>query len=268
MSAYSGGLYQCRKRISQALIELETKAGTKDYVEPFCGMLGVARSMCQDQTRDCQVTDINKSLICLLRAVQSGEWKAPETITHQEYLEQKYSDHDSALRAFIGITGSFNSSYFGGSFRLDKPNKRGRNFVTEASNGLKRLQKEIEGCKNLKILDAQSYEDLPMYFNTLMFCDPPFRGNKLNSPLFRDFDSDKFWTAADTWSLNNVVCVLERSAPEHWLPILTIKDFYSTNNTTKGAKHYKQCLFIHKRWYSTLGYHAGAESSHRRASPK
>ena len=71
-------------------------------------------------------------------------------------------------------------------------------------------------------IDVKSYSEYNPK-NCVIYCDPPYKGNKLNGGInrkdFMGFNSEEFWKTMDIWSLSNQVFVSELNAPPNWKPI-------------------------------------------------
>jgi site-specific DNA-adenine methylase len=239
MTSYQGGKGRIGKKIYEKIRMIEKKQYGDEklpYFEPFCGMCGVLKYFGEEDDRKIYASDYNKDLILLLKAIQKG-WKPPRTCTKKEYDRLKNSKKHSAKRGFIGITASYGSNFFSGSYRLKYTNKR--DYLKEGSNGLSKLRPFI---KNTEFMDSCSYDDYePEGF--LIYCDPPYRTNNLKSKFFNGFDHDTFWETMRKWSKDNIVIISETTAPKDFKKVLTVKSHY-TNNTQ--SKMYSDNLYMYK----------------------
>ena len=109
----------------------------------------------------------------------------------------------------------------------------------EGHRALLRVQPMVQQAQFVK---AQSYDEFnPRGF--LIYCDPPYQGNRLSNKLFRNFDWDKFWDTMRRWSRNNLVVISERTAPADFVPICTLQSHLTTGGRHKTDEEY---LFVSK----------------------
>ena len=97
---------------------------------------------------------------------------------------------------------------------------------------------------NVTFFDSRSYDTFTTK-GLLIYCDPPYFGNKLgnSSSFFQIFDHKHFWNVMRYWSKNNLVIVSESTAPKDF------KKIWSSNSTasnTSGTKIYKDNLYIYQ----------------------
>jgi site-specific DNA-adenine methylase len=277
MTAYQGGKKRLGKRISKVIqaVENDLVENKLDYFEPFVGMGGVLKHMCSEprssQPRSSQprssknyysdrkiiASDINKDLILMWKALQKG-WKPPKTCSEKKYIELKYSTKHSPERGYIGVVASWGGMFFH-AYRL-KYAKGDKNFMDE---GYRAIMKMVPIVENVKFLSGSYDEYLPE--NMLIYCDPPYKGNKLGdkNSLFQNFNHDEFWETMRNWSKKNIVIISESSAPKDFKKIwsakstvlIKIKKSGSTKKSYKSPvkqKKYIDNLYIHKNLYKQL----------------
>ena len=87
---YLGGKNRLGKEISQVLKEYGEKHKLKKYIEPFCGSLGVAIHMVDNY--NVHVSDIQKDLILLWKAIQNDTFKYPRNVSKRTWLKYKNSN--------------------------------------------------------------------------------------------------------------------------------------------------------------------------------
>jgi len=158
---YLGGKNRLGKEISQVLKEYGEKHKLKKYIEPFCGSLGVAIHMVDDY--NVHVSDIQKDLILLWKAIQNDTFKYPRNVSKRTWLIYKNSNEPSAIRAFIGFGCSFAGSWFAGYSNTFE----NRNYMKECKESIIRKSKFIKKIKKIK---HQSYEKWNPT-NCLIYCD-------------------------------------------------------------------------------------------------
>ena len=242
MTYYQGGKKRLGKQIYHVISELEKRLiGYKlPYFEPFVGMGGVLRHFARESDRRVSACDANVDLILMWKALQKG-WNPPLKCTRKEYETLKHSKKHSPERAFLGIVASYNSIFFSG-YRLGFSKK----FLFEGYNGLMDIRPDI---MSVRFLNARSYDQFQPN-GKLIYCDPPYLGNTLQTSFFQKFDHDHFWDIMRKWSLNNLVVVSESTAPKDFVKIWCTESRVS--EVHGKTKRYDDCLFIHKRLYDRL----------------
>lgn len=242
MTAYQGGKGRIGKRIAKVIkrVEDELIESPMDYFEPFCGMCGVLRYFSSKNDRQVYASDIHPDLILMWKAVQEG-WKPPRKCSKKEYLRLR-SSPPSPKRSFIGFAGSFGGNFFSGGFRIKKG---GPDFLGQAYRGLNKVAKDVKSVTFQGPCSYDEYEPKGM----LIYCDPPYEGNKLGSDLFRKFDHDVFWKTMRKWSENNLVFISEWTAPHDFVKIWCTESVNSNSSTTV---RYADCLYVHKNVASFL----------------
>lgn len=105
---------------------------------------------------------------------------------------------------------------------------------------------------NVEFISARSYDAFKPD-NMLIYCDPPYKGNKLGNfdSLFRTFDHDKFWDLMCKWSTNNILVVSESTAPKDFKKIWSAVSSISTSTGRRGKK-YNDNLYLYKSTYDNL----------------
>lgn len=246
MTAYQGGKSRIGARIHDVIALVEEDLGGDNlspYFEPFIGMGGVMRHFAEDAKddgRELYACDANKDLIMLWKAIQKG-WKPPLKCSKTEYEKLKTAQ-PSAKRAFIGIAASYGTVFFNG-YRLDYNKKK--DYLQEAYNG---LMKVANVMKKVDFMTPASY-DVWTPSGYLIYADPPYIRNQLNSSFFQKFDHAKFWEVMRKWSKNNIVLVSESVAPKDFKSIWCTQ---SNCSTRYNNKVYKDCIFIHKPLWEKL----------------
>lgn len=229
MSRYNGGKKMLGKYIYNAIQQyIDTNNITYDtYFEPFCGMCGVLVHFSRNTSYNILACDANEDVFLLWKAIING-WIPPDSIDEETYTEFKQLKEKSALRGFIGIGCSYGGAYFSGY--LGKYTDR--EFVRTAKQGLLRYKNDL---KDVCFLDARSYDTFNPK-NTVIYCDPPYKGNKVPSVYFRGFDHDHFWNMMRKWSRNNIVFISESNAPDDFECIWTKEDGKTFRNDRKIIK--------------------------------
>lgn len=248
MTAYQGGKKRIGSRIHDVILlveqDLHPTSMLSVYFEPFIGMAGVMRHFGTDNTnRELYASDVNIDLIMMWNSLKKG-WKPPLTCTREQYDRLKYSKTHSARRAFIGIVASFGTNFFHAyRLHLEKGNK---NYMKEGYNGLMDILPDI---KNVNFEVGNYIESCPS--NYLIYCDPPYKGNKLSNKLFIEFDHELFWNTMRIWSKNNIVIISESSAPKDFKKIWSV---VSSCSNKYMNKKYSDNLYIHEKLYKKLSH--------------
>jgi len=250
MVVYQGGKSRIGKKIHDIIILIEDVFNNTEYnynyFEPFVGVGSVLRHFGDDDDRNLYACDINKDVICMLKALQKN-WDPPNSTSEKEYNELKKSKKHSAKRCFIGLVGSWGGNFFQGGYRLKGGKKQG--YVREGRNSLLKLRPSL---KNVKFWNSCSYYKFNPK-NMLVYADPPYIGNCLGNKkgLFQQFDHVKFWNEMRRWSKNNIVVISEWKAPKDFKMICSLKSYVSSGNTKK-TKRYSDNLYIHESLYKKI----------------
>lgn len=239
MTAYSGGKKRIGKQIHHVIRETEKKIlgdkamGVPPYFEPFIGMGGVMVHFAKESSRSLFACDLSEDIIVFWDAVKNN-WKPPLTCSLEKYNELKHAE-TSPERTFIGIVGSWGCNFFS-NFRNKYPHK---DFIGE---GARAIEKVREPMKKVGFISARSYDEFNPVGMTI-YCDPPYKNNRLGPKSFREFDHEKFWNVMRKWSLKNLVFISEMTAPDDFYSIWD-HDSYFCN--AKKQKKYKESLFVSK----------------------
>jgi len=203
------------------------------YVEPFAGGLNTLI-----QVKDLRIgADINDCLIEFYKAVCKG-WLPPIRIEKEEYYAIKDNPGlNKPLTGWAGIFCSYGAKWFGGFISDYQENKRlksGRlpNHQDESYNSLlkqRALFKDVD-------FRVSSYENLEIPPNSIIYCDPPYRG----TTGYKDkFDHDAFWQwCRDKSAEGHAVYISEYSAPEDFICVWQkeLSSQLSANTKPGGSK--------------------------------
>ena len=203
---YLGGKCKLSKHISLIIMEY---LGDRTYVEPFVGGANVI-----DKISGYRIGgDIHPELIALLQELQNG-WTPPTEITKEDYYRIK-NDTTSPLylKGFVGFSCSFGGKWWGGFAK----NKRGDNY---AESGSRVLVKQALNFKDIQFVNG-SYLDLGIPPNSLIYCDPPYKGT---TGYKNNIDYDIFWDWCRTKTKEgHTVFISEYNAPDDFECILEVK---------------------------------------------
>jgi site-specific DNA-adenine methylase len=250
MTAYQGGKKRLGKRIHDVIILLEKDLNMEEqpYLEPFVGMAGVLKHFGKDidSNRMLYASDVNKDLILMWQDIQKG-WKPPKTCSEAKYEKLKNSNNHSAERGYIGVVASWGGIFFH-AYRL-KYQKGKKDFMKEGYQGIQDIKPYIMNVQ----FKSTSYDNIIPAGDMTIYCDPPYKGNKLGlnkHSFFQNFDHIKFWDTMREWSKTNLVIISEWTAPKDFKKIWSATS-HTVVNQDKGKK-YSDNLYIHKSIYDQL----------------
>jgi len=157
------------------------------YVEPFCGGCNSLDKVMGNRIAG----DVNCDLVAYFVASTKCGWTPPPNITEEDYIRAK-KGKNSILRGYVGHSFSFGGTYFrtiarherikGGYLNLDKLNRRGLQVHTKQQAALKGVH--FYCC---------SYEDLPIPPQSIIYCDPPYRGVAHSYYNAKGFSHQRFY---------------------------------------------------------------------------
>lgn len=209
------------------------------YVEPFAGGMNAICEVVGNRIAN----DIHYYLIQMWCELVNG-W-SPKKITKEEYIEVKTtpSKYPAYFVGWVGFNCSYSGKWFGG-FAGETKTKIGtiRDYQAEAINNVK---KQVEKMKGV-VFQNKPYYELEMPPNSLVYCDPPYKG----TTQYKDsFNHTEFWD----WCRLKVkeghtVFVSEYNAPTDFECIWQkeAKSSLSANGKIGGNKVSVEKLFRYK----------------------
>ena len=259
---YLGGKIRLGKHIAPILADLWRQNSYVAYFEPFCGALGVMRSVLPllnlSPTARVIANDYHPDLIKMWEEVQRGTFRYPSEVSEDDYLKAKELQSPNALKAFVGFGLGFGGRFFG-SFALKHANNKKEDFLKEMTNSLKRTAPFIQNVEFI-CKDYRAFQPKGM----LIYADPPYKSEQFPIKYRRDtkhydkFDTDAFWETMRTWSQCNMVVISEMSAPSDFVEIWEHSSHRSACQSAKTRyksgttqKYKKEKLFIHKSFLSS-----------------
>ena len=218
------------------LIILKNRKIGQWYVEPFAGGMNMICNVDGNRIAN----DVHLDLIEMWKELVKG-W-SPNKITRNEYLDVK-QNQNNYLSCFVGWVG-FNCSYSGkwfGGFAGETKTKIGtiRDYQAEAISNVTRQAKKLENV----IFQNNSYHELELPPNSIVYCDPPYEGT---TQYNNSFDHNLFWNWVRDISKNgHVVYVSEYNAPEDFECVWSkvAKSSLSANGKIGGSKQSVEKLF-------------------------
>lgn len=177
------------------------------YVEPFVGGGNVIWRVSGVRIG----CDINSKMIALFRAVAAGQ-ELPDTISEEQYrsIRNNQDAYADWLVAFVAIACSYGGKWWGGYARGKTASGVPRDYLQETKKNLLSMAAGLQGVR----WSSGSYWDLPIPDNSIIYCDPPYRG----TTGYKDaFDSDAFFLwAGDQAAQGHRIFVSEYQAPKGW----------------------------------------------------
>ena len=200
-----------KNRIAKHLLPIMNKdRENRVWVEPFVGGANMI-----DKVNGKRIgNDSHKYLVALLKALQKG-WVPPTEISKENYYDIKnYPDkYTDELVGFVGFLCSFGGKWWGGyAF-----NKKNDNYADRGSRVLTKQAKNFAGIEFI----CGNYLEMTIPQNSLIYCDPPYRG----TTKYKDaFDSNAFWQwCRDAANEGHLVFVSEYHAPDDFICVKEIE---------------------------------------------
>jgi len=244
---YMGSKARIKKEILPII--LKDRKINQYYVEPFSGGM----NMIDEVTGNRIANDVQQYLIAMWRGLLSGE-KYPTCINKELYNsardvyngKENKLDLSNDLIGWIGFMGSANGRFFDGGYSGKSKTKLGteRDYIKEA---ISNINKQIEKLDGVELFDLD-YLDLPIPNNSIIYCDPPYKGTKQYS-LSNYFNHNDFWDwCRNMKSKGHTIFISEYSAPEDFICIWEkeIKSSLSANGKTGCSKISTEKLFTLK----------------------
>ena len=174
-----------KNRHSKQILPLILKGRKPDqwYVEPFVGGANMI-----DKVDGLRIgSDCNKYLIALLKAMQKDGFDAPD-ITEEIFSRMKSNPDEFAdwELGYAGFQLSFGAMWFG-SYRRDNTGKR--NYSEEAKRNVNKQAEKVRGIEFYN----KSYNELDIPSESIIYCDPPYKGTAKYKANEEEFDHDAFY---------------------------------------------------------------------------
>ena len=227
------------------IILKERKEG-QTYVEPFAGGMNVI----------CNVTgkrvacDNNLYLIEMWKGLVNGG-SYDESIPKELYNEARelFNKGETSYKypldiiGWIGWMGSANGRFFDGGYSGISRTKLGteRDYIKEAISNIKKQVPLMVGVQ----LVCCDYSDILLTEQSLIYCDPPYRGTKQYGTS-KDFCHEKFFAWCREMVKNgHTIFVSEYDAPEDFICVWEkeAKSSLSANGIIGGNKNSVEKLF-------------------------
>ncbi len=224
-----------KNRIAKYIIPIMLKyRGDRHWVEPFVGGANVIDKVDGNRIGN----DTNEYVIALLNALKEG-WIPPKEVSEEWYNEVKHNKHTfpKELVGYFGTQLVFGNIWFG-SFRRDNTGKR--KYDLEAYNNVLKQQPNL---KNIEFV-CGDYKDLKIPENSLIYCDPPYKGTRVYIGDNKIIHSE-FWDwCREQSNSGHIVFISEYEAPKDFECIWSKKVIVSGNNIHKETLSNVEKLFI------------------------
>jgi DNA adenine methylase len=225
-----------KARFAKELLPIILKDRKPDqwYVEPFVGGANMI-----DKVGGKRIgADVSPYLIDALIAIRDYVDKLPKNnkeFTESDYMALRSSDN-CKFKGYAGFAFSYGGKWLGGWCR-DGMGKR--DYVSEAYRNAAIQSDKLKGV----ILVNESYLKLQIPHNSIIYCDPPYRG----TTKYKDgFDHDVFWKwCIDKHREGHTVFVSEYDAPDAFACVWK-KETTSSLTKDTGSKRAVEKLFKYK----------------------
>ena len=203
---YMGSKNRISKEILPIILE---NRKDRAYVEPFVGGCNMI-----DKVGGTRIgVDNNKYLIAMWVGLQNNMIR-PMNITKEMYSRARIEYNNSTNIEFsdfeigwIGWMGSFNGRFFDGGYS-------GRTLTRDyISEQIKNTESQIDNIKDVLFFNG-SYDEIEYPDNSIIYCDPPYKGTKQYSTS-KDFNHSNFWQwCRNMQMIGHDVFISEYEAPD------------------------------------------------------
>ena len=200
-----------KNRISGGILPiiLKDRKEGQYYVEPFCGGLGTMDKVTGNRI----ASDKNKYLIAMWRGLQADEPRSMKiskdlySMARTEFNNGTNIEFTNFEIGWIGFMGSFNGRFFDGGY---SGKTLTRDYVDEQIRNTMKQADKLDGIN----FTSESYDDLLIPPNSIIYCDPPYENTKKYSTS-KDFSHPHFWQwCRDMSNDGHEVFISEYNAPD------------------------------------------------------
>jgi DNA adenine methylase len=228
-----------KNKLSKSILPMILKDRKPDqtYVELFVGGANILDKVANPRIGN----DVNKYVIALLNKMESGFIDFPE-VSFEEYnlVNKNKSNYEDWYVGYVGFN-SYGAKFFGG-FRRDSIGKR--NYWKEHISNLLKQAPKIKGT----IFLNQSYKDVVIPPNSIIYCDPPYEGTTKYSGT--GFNYPEFWEYMRKLSYDgHTVFISEYNAPSDFTCVFE-EEVNSSLTKETGSKKATERLFTFNHFLS------------------
>lgn len=243
---YRGG----KGKFAQSIVNVLYKNGRgfECFVAPFCGGCNVLSSISGKRIAN----DIDYYLISLWQALVVDKWQPPPPVSEEFYqlVKQDKSDYEPWMVGWIGFVCSFRGGFFGGLATNGAYSQRHGQFYNNQLIQTNHILKQIPSMLDVGF-ENQSYSDLDIPHDSLIYCDPPYNGTNGYGGQ-GDFDSELFWDWARRKTVEgHAVFISEYTAPNDFNAIWTRRHRRGYNRRKDSVEK----LFAHRSMGIEKPYH-------------
>ena len=236
---YMGSINRIAKHILPIILK-DRKEG-QWYVEPFVGGANIIDKVTGNRVAN----DMNGLVVLALEQLAHG-WIPPKQISrelynwHRDQFNGGYIETQH-VTGYVGVCGSYNGRFFDGGYAGVVTTKSGkvRNYPEEAHNNA------IAQAKHLSNIEwwIGSYDDFPIPKQSLIYCDPPYKGSKEYLSLKTSFNHTDFWQWCRAKKAEgHTIFISEYNAPDDFTCVWE-KEVNSSLTKNTGAKKAVEKLF-------------------------
>jgi len=220
-------------------IILKNRTPEQVYVEPFVGGGNLIEHVANPRIGG----DDRKESILALKIIRDNPASLPKNNT--EFTEQDYQSRGKnfpeEIQAFASTAYSFGAVFWSAWARGKCGRDYARDYVREAYNNARKQSSKLQGLE----LYPVCYTQLGIPTNSIIYCDPPYRGV---TQYKTKFNSDAFWIwCSEKVKEGHHVFVSEYNAPCDWVSVWKKEVKITINNVSnKKNKQSIEKLFVHK----------------------
>jgi len=207
----------------------------RNYVEPFVGGCNMIDEVAPNIGMPCIGADGNSYLIAMWKALQDG-WDPPRKVSREHWRSCKEAPefYPPEEVAFVGLACSFGARWFEGY----ASNKVNCNY---AATSRRVLNKQMSKLAKVDFIESD-YKDLYIPPNSLIYCDPPYKGT---GQYAVNFNHEQFYDKCVDWVIEgHTVLVSEYSAPEYFNKLLEIPHFSSMSRRSNAVKRTENLYLV------------------------
>ena len=213
------------------LVEAE-KQGLTTWVEPFVGGANTIDKVPSSFKRIGY--DLNPHVIEAMKTIRDNPQSLPDSLSEEEYRSIK-GTAPHPINSFLRFVCSFGSRFDEGYARTYMPDGSLKSHAAMGKRSAVKQSKLIQAVEFHK----QSYEYIELTEQSLIYCDPPYKGTKwYRANLVPKFEHDKFFDwCRQKKAEGHTVFVSEYQAPDDFELVWQGEIKTNFASTRKGATH-------------------------------